>query len=85
MTMEVWCKFVFALICLEFAEGFRANNSLVLSKRTFDLSEIGIDVEKTFNNLLTPGGIINQFAISSVTRLIQLVGYTASGRNKLIS
>ena len=85
MTMEVWCKFVFALICLEFAEGFSANNSLVLSKRTFDLSEIGIDVEKTFNNLLTPGGIINQFAISSVTRIIQLVGYTASGRNKLIS
>lgn len=81
--MEFWWKFFFALICLKCVEGFSANNSLVLSERTFDLSEFGIDVEQTFNNLLTPEGIVNQFAISFVLRAIQLVGYTVSGKNKL--
>ena len=50
-------------------------------KRTIDLSVLGIDLDAIFDSLLSPSGIVNQFAISLSLQLFQSVGYVIAGRN----
>ena len=51
--------------------------------RTFttlpDLTPFGIDLESTFDSLLSPAGIVDQFSLSIVIQLIFVVGYVLSG------
>ena len=51
--------------------------------RTFttlpDLTPFGIDLESTFDSLLSPAGIVDQFSLSIVIQLIFVVGYVTSG------
>merc|ERR1712013_61304 len=48
-------------------------------KRTLDLSFLGIDLSQIFDRLLSPTGIVNQFAISISLQLFQSVGYVITG------
>merc|ERR1711971_1101012 len=47
--------------------------------RTLDLSDIGVNLTQTFNSLLSPEGIVNQFSLSIVIQIIFVVGYVVSG------
>ena len=57
------------------------NESKEAEKRTIDLSVLGIDLDAIFDSLLSPSGIVNQFAISLSLQLFQSVGYVIAGRN----
>ena len=44
-----------------------------------DLTPFGVDLESTFDSLLSPAGIVDQFSLSIVIQLIFVVGYVTSG------
>ena len=48
--------------------------------RTLDLNEYGIDINSTFNSLLSPSGVINQFSLSILIQIIFVTGYVISGQ-----
>eukprot|EP00090_Calanus_glacialis_P003102 TRINITY_DN12244_c0_g1_i2.p1 TRINITY_DN12244_c0_g1~~TRINITY_DN12244_c0_g1_i2.p1 ORF type:complete len:253 (-),score=57.91 TRINITY_DN12244_c0_g1_i2:23-781(-) len=48
-------------------------------ERTIDLSSLGIDLGTVFDRLLSPAGIVNQFALSLTIQLIFIIGYVVSG------
>ena len=49
-------------------------------ERTIDLSSLGIDLGTVFDRLLSPAGIVNQFALSLTIQLIFIIGYVVSGK-----
>ena len=53
------------------------NDVQPLEKRTLDL--LGIDLAQIFDRLISPSGIVNQFAVSVSLQLFQTVGYLISG------
>ena len=53
------------------------NDVQPLKKRTLDL--LGIDLSQIFDRLISPSGIVNQFAVSVSLQLFQTVGYLISG------
>ena len=57
------------------------NNIQKAERRTLDLSFLGIDLSQIFDRLLSPTGIVNQFAVSISLQLFQSVGYVITGRN----
>lgn len=48
-------------------------------ERTVDLASLGIDLGTVFDRLLSPAGIVNQYALSIVIQLMGIVGYIATG------
>ena len=50
------------------------------SDRNLDLSFIGIDVGETFDRLLSPEGIVNQFALSIYLQIVYVTGYVLIGK-----
>ena len=53
--------------------------------RTVDLNDLGVNLTSTFDSLLSPSGIVNQFSLSVVIQLIYIVGYVIAGRILKIS
>ena len=49
-------------------------------ERTIDLSSLGIDLGAVFDRLLSPAGIVNQYALSIAIQLIFIVGYILTGK-----
>ena len=47
--------------------------------RTLELSDLGVNLTTTFNQLLSPEGIVNQFSLSIVIQIMFIVGYVISG------
>ena len=54
-------------------------NLLENPDRTLDLSDLGVNLTVTFDQLLSPEGIVNQFSLSIVIQIIFVVGYLISG------
>ena len=50
-----------------------------ITKKTIDLSVLGIDAQAIFDRLLSPAGIVNQFAVSVSLQLFQSIGYVLAG------
>ena len=48
--------------------------------RTVDLNDLGVNLTSTFDSLLSPSGIVNQFSLSVVIQIIYIVGYVIAGR-----
>ena len=48
--------------------------------RTIDLSDYGVDLDKVFNRLLGPSGIVNQIALTAVTQSFVILAYIIGGR-----
>ena len=48
--------------------------------RTVDLASLGIDLGAVFDRLLSPAGIVNQFALSFTIQFMFIIGYIVSGR-----
>ena len=46
--------------------------------RTFD--DLGVDLNVTFQKLLSPEGIVNQFALTVVIQTIFIIGWIAAGK-----
>jgi len=44
-----------------------------------DPAALGIDLQAAFDRLLSPAGIVNQYALSIVIQIIFITGYTAAG------
>ena len=61
------------------------NDTFVITSndRTLDLASIGIDLGSTFDQLLSPSGIVNQFALTIIIQLCFIIGYIISGRWKI--
>ena len=61
------------------------NDTFVITSndRTLDLASIGIDLGSTFDQLLSPSGIVNQFALTIIIQLCFIIGYIISGRLKI--
>ena len=53
--------------------------------RTLELSDLGVNLTSTFNQLLSPEGIVNQFSLSIVIQVMFIVGYVISGTTGNIS
>ena len=53
---------------------------LKADQRIIDLTTLGIDLRAIFDGLLSPAGIVNQFAISLSIQLMQSVGYLLAGK-----
>ena len=51
--------------------------------RTLDLadltSQLGVNLTSTFDQLLSPAGIVNQYALSILLQIMFIVGYVLSG------
>ena len=47
--------------------------------RSLDLADFGVDLNSTFDQLVSAEGIVNQFALSIVIQIIYIVGYVVSG------
>ena len=54
-------------------------NLIENTDRTLDLSDLGVNLTVTFDQLLSPEGIVNQFSLSIVIQIIFIVGYVISG------
>ena len=48
--------------------------------RTVDLASLGIDLGAVFDRLLSPAGIVNQFALSFTIQFMFIIGYIVSGK-----
>ncbi|XP_023331801.1 uncharacterized protein LOC111703934 isoform X2 [Eurytemora carolleeae] len=44
-----------------------------------DLTGIGINISQTFDDLLSPAGIVNQFVLSIFFQIVSIVGYAIAG------
>ena len=78
---------VFATILLITAqvESFGLNETISNKvDRSFDLSEYGIDLGATFDRLLSPKGIVNQFSLTFAIQMIVIVGYIITGKMKIL-
>ena len=53
--------------------------------RTLDLSDLGVNLTSTFNQLLSPEGIVNQFSLSIIIQIFFIVGYVVSGNSFLLT
>ena len=49
-------------------------------ERTVDLSQYGVDLDKVFNRLLGPRGIVNQIALTAVTQSLVILAYIIGGK-----
>ena len=49
------------------------------NERTVDLDSLGIDLGVVFDGLLSPEGIVNQYALSIAIQLMFLLGYIVTG------
>ena len=49
--------------------------------RTIDLSDYGVDLDKVFNRLLGPSGIVNQIALTAVTQSFVILAYIIGGKS----
>ena len=51
------------------------------AERTFDLSDLGVNLTSIFDGLLSPVGIINQYVLTIVIQIMYMyiVGYVVSG------
>ena len=47
--------------------------------RTLDLADLGVNLTSTFNQLLSPEGIVNQFSLSILIQVMFVLGYVISG------
>ena len=69
----------------KYSESFKPSWVSALSQawaspeRTIDLASLGIDLGTVFDRLLSPAGIVNQFALSLTIQLMFIVGYIISG------
>ena len=52
--------------------------------RTLELSDLGVNLTTTFNQLLSPEGIVNQFSLSIVIQIMFIVGYVISGTSGIV-
>ena len=52
-----------------------------LGEKTLDLSDLGLNLTSTFEQLVTPEGIVEQYAVSIAIQIIIIVGYLVSGYN----
>ena len=50
-----------------------------VEKSLVSLGDLGIDFDATFDRLLSPSGIINQFALTAVIRIIWTITWIISG------
>ena len=48
--------------------------------RTLELSDLGVNLTSTFNQLLSPEGIVNQFSLSIIIQIMFVIGYVLSGK-----
>ena len=76
-TLAILTLFLSSVYCQENND----NDIQKAERRTLDLSFLGIDLSQIFDRLLSPTGIVNQFAISISLQLFQSVGYVLTGRN----
>ena len=67
------------LLVLTGFQGIECGENNDLISKTLDLSFIGIDLNQIFDRLLSPRGIVNQFATSVSLQVFQSVGYLISG------
>ena len=56
------------------------SSALYSPDRTIDLASLGIDPAATFDRLLSPAGIVNQFALSIILRVMSTLGYIVTGQ-----
>ena len=49
------------------------------NERTVDLDSLGIDPGAVFDRLLSPAGIVNQYALSIAIQLMFILGYIITG------
>ena len=52
-----------------------------LGEKTLDLADLGVNLTSTFEQLVTPEGIVEQYAVSIAIQIIIIVGYLVSGYN----
>ena len=45
----------------------------------FDLTHIGINVTETFERLLSPAGVLNQYALSIILQSMTIIGFITAG------
>ena len=58
----------------------RGAGDQAIEERTIDLSEYGVDLDKAFNRLLGPGGIVKQIALTAVTQSFVIIAYIIGGK-----
>ena len=58
----------------------RGAGDQAIMERTVDLSEYGVDLDKAFNRLLGPGGIVKQIALTAVTQSFVIIAYIIGGK-----
>ena len=56
------------------------DHAILPVERTIDLSEYGVDLDKAFNRLLGPRGIVNQIALTAVTQSLVIIAYIIGGK-----
>ena len=47
--------------------------------RTLELADLGVNLTSTFDQLLSPEGIVNQFSLSILIQVMFVLGYVISG------
>ena len=52
---------------------------IVLEKSLENLMPLGVDIGAILNGLLSPSGVVNQFAITLSIQLFRVIGYVVSG------
>ena len=52
-----------------------------LGEKTLDLADLGVNLTSTFEQLVTPEGIVEQYAVVIAIQIIYIVGYLVSGYN----
>ena len=57
-----------------------ASNVTTISDRTIDLEDYGVDLGVTFDQLLSPKGIVDQFALSILLQVLFVFGYVVLGK-----
>ena len=56
---------------------------VTLVEKTLDLSDLGVNLTSTFEQLVTPEGIVDQYAVVIAIQIIYILGYLVSGSNYL--
>ena len=56
---------------------------VTLGEKTLDLSDLGVNLTSTFEQLVTPEGIVDQYAVVIAIQIIYILGYLVSGSNYL--
>lgn len=81
-TIHPWSvKMTMLLLALLFMTiSVRASNVTSISDRTIALEEYGVDLGLTFDQLLSPKGIVDQFALSILLQVLFVFGYMVLGK-----